>query len=80
MILLTDVCISYLIYTDPYVPSDYSVLSEFTLALFEDSGWYKANYTALYNLQQNPLQWGKGTTIKSHKRRINLFTYDRLGM
>ena len=39
---------------------DYEVLSEFTLALFEDSGWYKANYTALYNLKQNPLQWGKG--------------------
>ena len=40
--------------------SDYMVLSEFTLALFEDSGWYQANYTALYDLQQNPLQWGKG--------------------
>ena len=39
------------------------VLSEFTLALFEDSGWYKANYTALYNLKQNPLQWGKGEDI-----------------
>ena len=39
---------------------DYQVLSEFTLALFEDSGWYKANYTVLYNLKQNPLQWGKG--------------------
>ena len=47
------------------LPSDYLVLSEFTLALFEDSGWYKANYTALYNLQQNPLQWGKGTSIAS---------------
>ena len=43
-----------------YSSSDYVVLSEFTLALFEDSGWYKANYTALYDLQQNPLQWGKG--------------------
>ena len=39
---------------------DYGILSEFTLALFEDSGWYKANYTALYNLKQNPQQWGKG--------------------
>ena len=39
------------------------VLSEFTLALFEDSGWYKANYTAFYNLQQNPLQWGKGKAL-----------------
>ena len=42
---------------------DYAVVSEFTLALFEDSGWYKANYTALYNLKQNPLQWGKGKEI-----------------
>ena len=40
--------------------SDYQVLSEFTLALFEDSGWYKGNYTALSDLKQNPLQWGKG--------------------
>ena len=39
------------------------VLSEFTLALFEDSGWYKANYTALYDLKQNPLQWGKGKDL-----------------
>ena len=53
------------------LPSDYLVLSEFTLALFEDSGWYKANYTALYNLQQNPLQWGKGKYIAFHERRIN---------
>ena len=45
------------------IPSDYMVLSEFTLALFEDSGWYKANYTALYNLKQNPLQWGKGKCV-----------------
>ena len=36
------------------------VMTEFTLALFEDSGWYKANYTALNNIGQNPLQWGKG--------------------
>ena len=35
-------------------------MSEFTLALFEDSGWYRGNYTALNNLKQNPLQWGKG--------------------
>ena len=46
--------------------SDYLVLSEFTLALFEDSGWYKANYTALNNLQQNPLQWGKGKALYTY--------------
>ena len=51
-----------------YLSSDYLVLSEFTLALFEDSGWYKANYTALYDLQQNPLQWGKGIILHSHLR------------
>ena len=44
------------------------VLSEFTLALFEDSGWYKANYTALYNLKQNPLQWGKGKDIHIYQK------------
>ena len=51
---------SYSIKCYVFFHSDYLVLSEFTLALFEDSGWYKANYTALYDLQQNPLQWGKG--------------------
>ena len=40
--------------------SDYEVLSEFTVALLEDSGWYKANYTALHELNQVPLLWGKG--------------------
>ena len=50
--------------------SDYMVLSEFTLAALEDSGWYKANYTALYNLQQNPLQWGKGMDIASYLIRV----------
>lgn len=40
--------------------SDYLVLSQFTIALFEDSGWYKGNYTALEELNQLPLQWGKG--------------------
>ena len=39
---------------------DYLVLSKFTIALFEDSGWYKGNYTALEMLDQLPLQWGKG--------------------
>ena len=53
-ILLTNKLLHYLSF------SDYMVLSEFTLALFEDSGWYKANYTAFYSLKQNPLQWGKG--------------------
>ena len=46
--------------------SDYSVLSEFTLALLEDSGWYEVNYAALYNLKQLPLQWGKGKSFCTH--------------
>ena len=36
------------------------MLSEFTAALFEDSGWYKADYSALSALDQHALQWGKG--------------------
>ena len=40
--------------------SDYVVLTEFTIAALEDSGWYKANYTALYEIDQPPLRWGKG--------------------
>lgn len=40
--------------------SDYAILSEFTIALFEDTGWYKANYSALYALNQQKLHWGKG--------------------
>jgi len=46
------------------------VLSEFTIALFEDSGWYKANYTALHEVNEHPLQWGKGkehsVTVKDY--------------
>ena len=53
-----------------YLYSDYLVLSEFTAALFEDSGWYKVNYSALSALDQHALQWGKGTvtwnTYKLH--------------
>ena len=58
---ISEVFTKRLLYT--YSSSDYMVLSEFTLALFEDSGWYRANYTALYNLKQNPLQWGKGKDL-----------------
>ena len=41
----------------------YSVLSEFTLALLEDSGWYQVNY-AMANRTVNdepiPLLYGRG--------------------
>ena len=50
---------------------DYEVLTEFTLALFEDSGWYKVNYTALYDLKQNPLQWGKGKDVHIRLNKLN---------
>ena len=46
----------------PY--SDYLVLSQFTVGLFEDSGWYKGNYTALERLNQLPLEWGKGIDVE----------------
>ena len=55
--------------------SDYVVLSEFTIAALEDSGWYKANYTALYEIDQPPLQWGKGELFISNLATIAcLFT------
>ena len=38
---------------------DYTILSEFTIMLLEDSGWYKANYTALDEINQHPLLWEK---------------------
>ena len=40
--------------------SDYAVFSNFTLAFFEDSGWYKVNYTFVNNYDQFELQWGRG--------------------
>ena len=39
------------------------ILTDFTIALLEDSGWYKGNYTALDELNQLPLEWGKGTYV-----------------
>ena len=42
------------------VYSDYAVFSNFTLAFFEDSGWYQVNYTFVNNYNQFELQWGKG--------------------
>ena len=40
--------------------SDYAVFSNFTLAFFEDSGWYQVNYTFINNYDQFELQWGRG--------------------
>ena len=47
------------------VYSDFAVFSNFTLAFFEDSGWYKVNYTFINNYNQFELQWGKGMQIQS---------------
>ena len=35
--------------------SEVSIVSETTLSLFEDSGWYKVDYSMAENLE-----WGKG--------------------
>ena len=43
--------------------SDYAIFSNFTLAFFEDSGWYQVNYTYINNFKQFDLQWGKGSLI-----------------
>ena len=40
--------------------SDYAVYSNFTWKLFEDSGWYKVNYTFINTIEQYNLEWGKG--------------------
>ena len=41
--------------------SDYSVLSNFTWNLFEDSGWYRVNFTFTETaVEQFDLQWGRG--------------------
>ena len=47
------------------VYSDYAVFSNFTLAFFEDSGWYQVNYTFINNYDQFELQWGRGIIITS---------------
>ena len=38
----------------------YTSISNFTLNLLEDSGWYKVNYTAAELLQNYRSLWGKG--------------------
>ena len=45
--------------------SDYMVYSNFTLAFFEDSGWYKVNYTYTNSFRQFDLNWGKGIDLKA---------------
>ena len=41
--------------------SEYAVVSNFTLAFFEDSGWYKVDYAYTDSYKQpHKLLWGKG--------------------
>ena len=41
--------------------SDYSVLSNFTWKLLDDSGWYRVNFTFTNTaVEQFDLQWGRG--------------------
>ena len=45
--------------------SDYSVLSNFTWNLFEDSGWYRVNFTFTETaVEQFDLQWGRGWLLR----------------
>ena len=59
---------------------DYLVLSEFTAALFEDSGWYKTNYSALLALHQHALQWGKGIVTWNTYLQIALLHFVPIGL
>ena len=46
--------------------SVYSILSAFTLALLEDTGWYQANYAIAnrtINNESIPLLYGKGVFV-----------------
>jgi len=57
--------------------SDYAVFSNFTLAFFEDSGWYQVNYTFINNYDQFELQWGRGmTAIWRSMRKSTILTYN----
>ena len=56
-------CPTVCVHSCPHSCSAYSILSGFTLALLEDSGWYQANYTVAertVNGDGIPLLYGKG--------------------
>lgn len=46
------------------------VLSNFTWAFFEDSGWYSINYAYTNSIESLQMKWGKGICMKYH---IHLF-------
>ena len=41
----------------------YTSISNFTLNILEDSGWYKVNYTTAESLYSYELLWGKGILV-----------------
>ena len=43
-----------------YYICSYSSISNFTLNLLEDSGWYKVDYAAAESLHNFETLWGKG--------------------
>ena len=62
--------------------SDYAVYSNFTLAFFEDSGWYQVNRTYIEAFDQFELQWGRGNSLvySSFKVRSLTLLYIPLGL
>ena len=50
----------------PSSSADLEIVTNFTFAFFEDSGWYQINYTFLNDFiatTQQELLWGKGYTM-----------------
>ena len=41
----------------------YTSISNFTLYLLEDSGWYKVNYAVAESFYNYELLWGKGELV-----------------
>jgi hypothetical protein len=44
----------------PYILPDYLVYSNFTLKYFNDSGWYRVNFTITNAIDQFDMKWGEG--------------------
>ena len=50
-----------------YHSCSYTSISNFTLNLLEDSGWYEVDYAATESLYNYELLWGKGELIELKK-------------
>ena len=56
--------------------SDYNVLSNFTWNFFEDSGWYRVNFTFTETaVEQFDLQWGRGLLLCKLQHTAGLIMY-----